>query len=42
VRACPNKALEVYDINDLRKQKNIAAAEALSVVNAGAPERRAI
>ncbi|MDR1052134.1 MAG: 4Fe-4S dicluster domain-containing protein [Deltaproteobacteria bacterium] len=42
VRACPNQALGVADINESRKQKNIAAAEALAVVNAGAPERRAL
>ncbi|MDR3205345.1 MAG: 4Fe-4S dicluster domain-containing protein [Deltaproteobacteria bacterium] len=42
VRACPNEALRVSDINEDRKKKNIAAAEALAVVNAGTPERRAL
>ena len=42
VRACPNKALSINDIDEGRKAKNIAAAEALAVVNAGAPERRAL
>jgi electron transport protein HydN len=42
VRACPNEALQVSDINEDRKQKNIAAAEALAVINAGAPERRVL
>jgi electron transport protein HydN len=42
VRICPNEALQVADINEERKRKNIAAAEALAVVNAGAPERRAL
>jgi electron transport protein HydN len=42
VRACPNKALSLNDIDDRRKAKNIAAAEALAVVNSGAPERRAL
>jgi electron transport protein HydN len=40
VRVCPNEALKVSDVNDERKKKNVAAAEALAVVNAGAPERR--
>jgi Fe-S-cluster-containing hydrogenase component 2 len=42
VRVCPNKALSVNDVDVQRKAKNIAAAEALAVVNAGAPERRAL
>ncbi|MDR1546277.1 MAG: 4Fe-4S dicluster domain-containing protein [Deltaproteobacteria bacterium] len=42
VRVCPNKALSLNDIDEERKRKNIAAAEALAVVNAGAPERRAL
>jgi electron transport protein HydN len=42
VRVCPNKALSINDIEQQRKAKNIAAAEALAVVNAGAPERRAL
>jgi electron transport protein HydN len=42
VHACPNQALSVADINEERKRKNIAAAEALAVINAGAPERRAL
>jgi electron transport protein HydN len=42
VRVCPNKALSVNDIDQQRKAKNIAAAEALAVINAGAPERRAL
>jgi electron transport protein HydN len=40
VRVCPNEALFVSDVNEDRKKKNIAAAEALAVINAGAPERR--
>ncbi|MDR1084202.1 MAG: 4Fe-4S dicluster domain-containing protein [Deltaproteobacteria bacterium] len=40
VRVCPNEALSVSDVNEDRKKKNIAAAEALAVINAGAPERR--
>ena len=42
VRNCPNEALRVTDINEERKQKNIAAAEALAVVSGGTPERRAL
>jgi len=42
VRNCPNEALRLIDINTERKQKNIAAAEALAVVNNGTPERRAL
>jgi len=42
VRVCPNKALSVNDVNALRKEKNIAAAEALAIINAGTPERRAL
>jgi electron transport protein HydN len=42
VRVCPNEALQVADVNEDRKKKNIAAAEALAVINAGAPERRAL
>lgn len=40
VRACPNKALHITDVNEDRKRKNIAAAEALAVINAGAKEGR--
>ncbi len=40
VRACPNQALQVTDVNEERKRKNIAAAEALAVINAGAKEGR--
>lgn len=39
VRACPNEALHITDVNEERKRKNIAAAEALAVINAGVPER---
>ena len=42
VRNCPNEALRLADINAERKQKNIAAAEALAVVGGGTPERRAL
>lgn len=42
VRSCPNEALRLTDVNAERKQKNIAAAEALAVVNSGTPERRAL
>jgi len=42
VRNCPNEALRLTDINAERKQKNIAAAEALAVVSGGTPERRAL
>ncbi len=40
VRVCPNQALRLTDVNAERKEKNIAAAEALAVINAGSPERR--
>jgi electron transport protein HydN len=40
VRVCPNEALRLTDVNAERKEKNIAAAEALAVINAGSPERR--
>ncbi|UQZ88916.1 oxidoreductase [Deltaproteobacteria bacterium Smac51] len=40
IRVCPNEALHLTDVNEERKQKNIAAAEALAVINAGSPERR--
>lgn len=40
VRACPNQALQITDVNEDRKRKNIAAAEALAVINAGAKEGR--
>ncbi|MDR1920716.1 MAG: 4Fe-4S dicluster domain-containing protein [Candidatus Adiutrix sp.] len=39
VRACPNEALHLTDVDADRKRKNIAAAEALAVINAGVPER---
>ena len=39
VRVCPNEALHITDVNEERKRKNIAAAEALAVINAGVPER---
>ncbi|MDR3039099.1 MAG: 4Fe-4S dicluster domain-containing protein [Candidatus Adiutrix sp.] len=42
VRVCPNEALRLTDVNEDRKRKNIAAAEALAVVNNGTPERRAL
>jgi electron transport protein HydN len=42
VRNCPNEALRLTDIDAERKQKNIAAAEALAVVSSGTPERRAL
>lgn len=42
VRNCPNEALRLTDVNAERKQKNIAAAEALAVVSGGTPERRAL
>jgi electron transport protein HydN len=42
VRCCPNEALRVTDVNAERKTKHIAAAEALAVVGAGTPERRAL
>ena len=42
VRACPNEALRLTDIDEDRKRKNIAAAEALAVINAGDPGRRAL
>jgi electron transport protein HydN len=42
VKACPNKALFLNDINEERKRKSIAAAESLAIINAGTPERRAL
>ncbi|KXS55697.1 MAG: hypothetical protein AMR96_06900 [Candidatus Adiutrix intracellularis] len=42
IRVCPNKALFLNDVDEERKRKNVAAAEALAVINAGVPERRAI
>jgi electron transport protein HydN len=42
IRNCPNEALHLADVNADRKLKNIAAAEALAVVNSGTPERRAL
>ncbi|MDR1043872.1 MAG: 4Fe-4S dicluster domain-containing protein [Candidatus Adiutrix sp.] len=42
VRVCPNEALRLTDVNEERKKKNIAAAEALAVINAGDPGRRAL
>jgi electron transport protein HydN len=42
VRVCPNKALSINDVEQQRKDKNIAAAEALALINAGAPERRSL
>jgi electron transport protein HydN len=42
VRACPNEALRLTDVNAERKEKNIAAAEALAVIGAGSPERRTL
>ncbi len=40
IRVCPNEALFLTDVDEERKRKNIAAAEALAVINAGSPERR--
>lgn len=42
VRVCPNEALRLTDVNEERKNKNIAAAEALAIINAGDPGRRAL
>jgi electron transport protein HydN len=40
VRACPHEALRLTDVDEERKKKNIAAAEALAVVTADLAEGR--